>query len=625
MQKSFFPALIIFNLSLATAQGAIKCRKIVSTGQSSWSEAIKKDYPVLTQSQPVKVKMQKGHMYVHNTEILPFLTQGQLNQPAKIKELIQLLSKNGTFEFPITEGGFLPAANNGEHHGGYGSFTWLRDLARVNVGVSALPRLLKGASRENSTVAQNLKRMDKALLRLFSETEQMQRTIQNILDPNFHNDAHFGYRNVIFVRLGLGPREHGTRLTKSDIEKEASWGHKQNDALAMYAHAILDGIASGRISQQQMSLDAKAELIYLAAYFQRVKYFRMEDVGAWEERMGVRTSSVGLVTSFLERFNQNWRLENPDVSQHEASFFKHLRGDWNKGIYKKHLESFISQNSEVFKEPADGAWGILKNSIEELPQSIAMGYETLFKGLGIKRTTDGQTRYGKVNEVLEGNDKRGVDAALLHLLLYPLKELKLQDRLHVIHEIEKELLKESGINRYKEDWFLYGGPSAIESAGKLPLDPDMIAKFERGNFVSTNREDRDRIYAEYKRQSYSKYMKEIVRESGEGLEAQWSFQDAMMTQIYVRLYRETFDKKYLTQAKLHLARALAAVTGHNQINIEGASVVAFRVPEAWIPVKLIYQGKEVTAYFTSPNSPLNWSTAELVTALNDYVNVLEGK
>ena len=70
------------------------------------------------------------------------------------------------------------------------------------------------------------------MLKLFSEKEQVVRTLKNIIDPQFHLDAANGYKNVIFVSLGLAGSEGTPRLSPANIETESKWGHKQNDAVA---------------------------------------------------------------------------------------------------------------------------------------------------------------------------------------------------------------------------------------------------------------------------------------------------------------------------------------------------------------------------------------------------------
>lgn len=616
--------LLIF--SSQVVYGIDRCDSLfASENELGVPKNIQSKFPKLAQSQPQTIKINHQSVLVHNQQIATHLKQiqGPPNSTT-LRPLVKLLDQNGTFHFPLTEDGFLPAANNGDHHGGYGSFVWLRDLARASSGVSALPKLLNKVGQPTSAAEKSVTDLNSAMLRLFSEKDQIIRTLKNVLNPEFQLDPNNGFRNVIFVRLGIEGRKRGKTPSKEQIEEESRWGHKQNDALALYGHSLLDGIARGEIKSSELSLETKAEFVYLASYFQRIRYATVEDVGAWEERMGVRTSSIGLVTSFLERFHNGWQ-KKVATSKAEADFFKDLRQKWDRGHIRTHLNEFIGNNASEFSTQQNDPWNVLFRSIEDLPQSISDSYSLLFKRLGVGTDANGNRQSSDLIEVAGGLSPRGADAALLHLLLYPPQRLTVSDRLHIIEKIKSELMRPSGMARYKDDWFLYGGPSAVEFAARLPINPDMIAIKDQNGYRPSSRSDRDQVYAEFIKQKYDKDMAAIVEKSGPGLDAQWSFQDSMLTQIYVKLYLETGNKYHLDQAWFHLARALAAVTGTHQINIEGATVQEFRAPEAWIPVKLMDQGQEFTVYFASPNSPLNWTTAELVTALNQFVEAKLGR
>lgn len=613
-------ASLIFSSQIAYS--ADRCDSLfASENEFGVPKNIQSKFPKLAQSQPQAIQINHQTILVHNQQVAARLKQIQgTPNSSTLRPLIKLLDQNGAFHFPLTEDGFLPAANNGDHHGGYGSFVWLRDLARASSGVSALPKLLKKVGQPTSVAENSVTDLNSAMLRLFSEKDQIVRTLKNILNPEFQLDPHNGFRNVIFVRLGIEGRKKGKTPTKEQIEEESRWGHKQNDALALYGHSLLDSIARGEIKSSELSLETKAELVYLVSYFQRIRYATVEDVGAWEERMGVRTSSIGLVTSFLERFHNGWQ-KKVATSKAETAFFKDLRQNWDRGYIRTHLNEFIKNNASEFSTQQSDPWDVLFRSIEDLPLSIADSYGLLFKRLGVGTDANGNRQSSDLSEVAGSQNARGADAALLHMLLYPPQRLTVSDRLHIIEKLKSELMRPSGMARYKDDWFLYGGPSAVEFASRLPFNPDMIAVKDQNGYRPSALSDRDQVYTEFIKQKYDKDMSAIVEKSGPGLDAQWSFQDSMLTQIFVKLYLETGNKYYIDQAWFHLARALAAVTGAHQINIEGATVQDFRAPEAWIPVKLIDQGQEFTVYFASPNSPLNWTTAELVTALNQYVEV----
>lgn len=640
--------LLIIILKISNGYTYDRCETIFDTpkkikSNSNTPSNKKSQTPkVLSQTvvEPIVVNI-KGQSILFKNKILADQIAKLPKRPntTNIIDLISLLDSHNALEVPLTESGFVPAASNGDHHGGYGSYIWYRDIARVLDGFLSYLKTFKLIKPEDHNLKSQVLKLSKAMLNLFSEDLQISRTLKNILDPEFHNDANNGFRNVIFVRLSLLPRIHSEDLNAEAIETESKWGHKQNDALALFAHALLDDLASGEIKFENLNLDMKAELIYLVSYFERIHFETMEDVGAWEEKMGVRTSSIGLVLSFIERFQKGWTvnqsIKNSDMNNPESIFFRKLRKDWDQGKIKDHLELFLRKHSNEFSPSIEEAWSILEQSLNRIPNAIDDAYSVLFNRLGIseKNKNDNNSSlkkltYSDIAEVKNEHEYRGADAALLHLLLYPPQRFTLTDRLHIINQLKSQLMRPLGFARYNQDWFLYGPPTAIEFAGRLSestlgLNPDHIAVQDPdGRIRSSSRADRDRVFRNHKNDEYTKNMTDTINETGAGQEAQWSFQDSMLTQIYVDLYKETRKIEFLDTAWFHLARALGFISDENQITIEGTHIESFKEPEAWIPVRIIENGSPKIIYLSSPNSPLHWSTSELRIALNSYLEAL---
>lgn len=590
-----------------------------------------KEFPRIAKAQPVEVRVQGKKVLAYNREIADFLKKASdLPTQAELSEIIQLLLKNKVMEFPLTEEGYLAAANNGNHDGGYGKYMWFRDLARSSQGLKSLVQLIEDG-RDKVLYNEKEELMTKALVRLLSEKEQIARTLNAIINPKIIDDPVTGYKNVPFVRLSIEGRREGQGLTPEIIQNESAWGHKQNDAIALYEQNILDKVAAGELKIEMMSIESQAELIFLAAYFQRVSYFKMKDLGAWEEKMGVRTSSLSLVLSFLERFDQGWKGNVKDKNKTEAeirnetAFFNSLKDNWEKGLYDSVVTSFLDGRKVdrltehfAFRRELDLIKNTINTSFEFLQRAIGEGYSVLKDRL----------RAPKMMEVVDQNNpssERGIDAAFLHLLLYPPKEMSLYDRLELVNKINNngDLLRDSGFVRYLDDWFLLGGPNAMKFANVLiPENPDAIAVADGNGFRNSTRADRDELVAEYDRQKDAKDMSKIIERNGTRLEAQWSFQDSMLVQIYVQFYKETKNEEFKKKAWFHLSRALGLITGETQINIEGQPVTPWKAPEALIPVRIMHQGNPQVVYFASPNSPLNWTTAELAKALADYQSIL---
>lgn len=184
MIKSKITALFLLVLTTQTVYGVDSCRALLSSHEMDMPGVTQHKYPKLSNSQPTQIRINQQTLLVHNHKLAEILkTMTKAPDSAELKPLIQLLYQNETFHFPLTEDGFLPAANNGDHHGGYGSYVWLRDLARASSGVSAMPKLLKNINQPDSVVTQSMAHFNAAKLRIFSEREQIVRTLKNILNP----------------------------------------------------------------------------------------------------------------------------------------------------------------------------------------------------------------------------------------------------------------------------------------------------------------------------------------------------------------------------------------------------------------------------------------------------------
>ncbi len=628
--------IVIFYSLLLTAQSALS-QQLFSCEESfvnsrHVSDEIRNLYPELAATQAYKFNLKGSTILVQNRQVLDGLVESTqteengLPDVGVLADLINLLIGKDTFELPVRPDGFLPAANNEGHDGGYNDNEWWRDKARALVGAMSLPKLkdllkLQGVDLAKPNYGEDrveIQNMRRAMVRLLTEKEQFERILKNIVEPDWHRHGH---ANVPFIRQNIKPRSENRELTAEELHKESEWAHKQNDALALFGHSLLDGLKSNDLQPDQFDLEAKAQLLFLTSYFQRVDYHTMEDAGAWEELAGVRMSSIGLVTSFLERMKKG--LDDPtSMTENESQFFRELALDLKSDELKALLAEKIAANRDFYGTSGDEAWSIFQSSFEHLAATLERAYDILLPSLGIHRfTEDGKTTYGRIQEVINSR-RRNEDAAVLHVLLYPPARLTIDDQLHILNEIERTLMREAGISRYADDWFLLGNAYAVKFANDMPFPPDMIAAQLGDSFRASNQEIRDGIQTEFWNQEREKVMDKILEYIGTGLEAQWVFQDPMMAQIRVRLYRETGDRAHLEKAWFHIVRGLGAITGEGQITVEGHETAPFRAPEAWIPVRLIHDGQVFMTYFASPNSPLNWTIAENITALNLFMQAL---
>ncbi|MCB0411969.1 MAG: hypothetical protein KDD22_05545, partial [Bdellovibrionales bacterium] len=492
----FASAFSMHSIALA----ASTCASVVSEAKSILSPEVRQALPELEASQPVILGKGNDAVLVHNRWVAEQLKamEGANGLPIaeKFAGFSVDLHNKGVMDVIQTQEGYVPAAANGNHHGNYGNFVWYRDLARVIVGLRALPHLLQKSYRtlhqpDKGLIDKTLfaaKKLSQAMLSLFAEKEQIERTLHGIKDPAWHLDPQDGFRNVIFIRQKLEPRLIGHTLSPQDIDEESHWSHKQNDALALYGHSILDGIESGETDPDSLDPNVKAELIFLSSYFQRLRFYEMWDSGAWEELNGLRTSSVNLALSFLERFEKGWNNQTNPISK-EDLFLAQLRKSFESDEFKAYLSNFLQSTSMGYS--AEEAYATLADSLKQIPDSIHQAYSLVFKGLGISTDSLDKRIYSKLAEVTKG-PLRNDDAALLHLLLYPPQGVLIEDQLYILGEIEKNLVKPSGVNRYVNDWFIhFTTVMNPKTEGQLPFSPNLIAiQDEQGQVVAATEEMR---------------------------------------------------------------------------------------------------------------------------------------
>lgn len=531
-------------------------------------------------------------LHFHNPRVAETLKTG-VNLKS-IRELSRMLLQHGAFEIPV-QSGFVAAANNGDHGGNYGRYLWFRDLARTYQGLSAEARLLDWLRDSGAGAARaRAEQTAQGMVALISDELLRERAFANISDPRLHERG-TGYRDVIWIRRLLAPLLQKRKPTAEEREGEARWGHKQNDAIALLGHATLDAVENGDLKLEDWSKTALENFWLIAAYFVRTDYGSMPDVGAWEEGQQVRTSSVALVTSFLERLRALLNSEAPMGrllnEQEFAGWPTHERDLILTSVRGPEFEAAVGHAKDVLRErlPEDGA-----------------------------------------REIHEEHHTRGADAALFHALMFPVRTWSLPARLNWLGQL-KALERNSGHIRYKQDWFLYGPAVAAPFDAKLKLAGSLALPSDDG-WRPAGSSDLEQIAHEHRAHEMDKNMSSLLKLAGPDFEAQWTMQDSMLTQIYADLFRETGDPAHLAEAKRHFTRAAAWVTGFDQLTTEGEPATPFRFPEAYSPIRRLVGGgraeahgapSPLTEYLVSPNSPLNWSTAEFLVATRKLLAVLD--
>ncbi|MCC6137155.1 MAG: hypothetical protein IT287_00865 [Bdellovibrionaceae bacterium] len=530
----------------------------------------------------------------HNKEVRELFKNGVNSQSLSAAAVV--FTQKGTFDIPVHEKGFVAAANVGNHAGNYGRYLWFRDFARVQMGLSTLPNILKDSlPLLSSQKAADAKKVRSAQLTLLGDSLWTDMAVKNIADPNFHMDAASGFKSVIWIRRLLDPFLESRPPTKEEVQTESHWGHKQNDALAVFGNSFLDALAKNQLRADEIPEQARLNLVLLSAYFVRLNFWKMWDVGAWEENMGQRTSSIAMVTSFLERFQDgiNKNSSSNKAPTQEDIFFEQLRAGLPL-ILEKNLSTEVA--------------AITRDALQ--PQSLAFAIDQAYVLLR-ERLLD---THKPIIEATNDNpsELRNEDTALIHIFWHPLKRITAIEQNTLLERLTF-LERASGYVRYSKDWFLYG--SAQVALHESALSPLGTLAIENGNggYRKATPEETSQLINAYN----VKDMDRVLTIAGKDLEAQWTLPDSYLVQIFADAYIKTKNPEYFEKAKTYFLRAAGLITGHGEINSEGLSVEAWRLPEAYVPVRVINSnGNMETLHLVSPNSPLNWSIAEFIIAMD---------
>jgi hypothetical protein len=180
--------------------------------------------------------------------------------------------------------------------------------------------------------------------------------------------------------------------------------------------AALDAVNDGALTMDDLKKNGRmAALARLVAYLDAVKFYEMEDSGAWEEIPRLNTSSVGLVVSALENLDRTTKSDGKRARQFTSAF--------------KRESSKLGLST--------------RTSSANIARMIDRGYELIGKQLELGGESPGYDR--------SDARFRTADAALLNLI-YPAKLSRLSpEQKYKIMNIVHDLAGDFGIRRYFND------------------------------------------------------------------------------------------------------------------------------------------------------------------------------
>jgi hypothetical protein len=425
-----------------------------------------------------------------------------------------------------------------------------------------------------------------------SQSERIDRVIESpdLLDlPSPDGDM-----NAVHIRFDSATADFADVM---DDGKPQRWTHKQNDAIGLLLDAVLSSYGSRLVTLNDLTslkllaqgapepsaqealehcdpesgtadggCERLAALVRLVAYLNAVKYYEMEDSGAWEELPRRNTSSIGIVVAALEKLAALLSTGNDCGDEHPAC-------DAYRAV------AF----AEVYGGTAERLGLADKAGAEALDELIALGYAAVRRQLSL----------GGESPDYEEDDPhyREADAAMLSLI-YPAnpKELSTAEKLEILR-ITNSLTGEFGVKRYAGDNYQAG--NFWWRGIRTDADPESHKKREESFIAGTE--------AEWFFDSWYGKCCLIVADE---LEAGPDDQDGKADPEALR-----------EEAVKRLNRALGQITGEGMCSADGRPAPADALPESYNHI--VTDAESWPA--PSPIAPLNWAKASLTLMLHEFL------
>lgn len=484
---------------------------------------------------------------------------------SQVEELERLLIRQGTFSFPLStlarkdprhaqlkvlRAASTPMWPMGTHY-------WVRDNALI--GERLLNVCLKD-KKLSSTFRKLGRQLLQSALTIMSTPTQLARfrsVIENTSDQQVRSAAQWPQ-----IFLGIADNLSG--------EKVEGWAHKQ-DAWQILAFHVLDNLASGKLSVDDLSIEHREFLSLVTPFLARVRFYEQENSGSWEELEAVRSSVIAWDMALIARVRA-------------------LAGGMRFAFLEDGFRAFQASLSVYADTSSFHAF---------LNDLLTRGAETL------KRTIPFECPLYPASDPRH----RLADGALIYLLQLDTPRL-VAEMLDLpeswIAESEKKLLKTiaslfdprtGGHRRYRNDSYQRLGFFRPETTRRLAEMYGAPSGDASGNFTG-----RDRV---------------VPR----GPEAAWTHFTWQLSAWAGRRYCETGDTSYLKLQQHYFLQGLRTIGSTPQLSVEQGPegepriirLPAYRCPECYLTE---VDQKQRQFLFPSPHTPLNWATAEALSAFS---------
>lgn len=343
--------------------------------------------------------------------------------------------------------------------------------------------------------------------------------------------------------------------------KPEDWNHLQIDAHGLFLYALGLAYQKNIVKLSDFSSPRAKVLALFPEFFEKIKYWELEDAGAWEEINRRNSSSIAIVVRAMQLWEKELSAPNK-------------------------LKTIVTANDSLLvRKPAPFKL-LVNKGLATVKQQLRSGGES--------------PDYDPYKNPVHF---RRADAALFNLILpEPLVGLS-EDELRLTLSIIENLKRPAGVIRYQNDSYQSGNfwletPHENKSKEAMPADTGDTSSLA----------------------SFLKRAEALIPNS----EAQWFFDSKLaMSRLQLRkLALQRNDTRTaqsdLALAILHVKRALGQITGRINdkqlplITADGNPVKDGKIPESINLV--ILDGK--TFYLPSPITPLNWAKASLAMSLN---------
>jgi len=358
---------------------------------------------------------------------------------------------------------------------------------------------------------------------------------------------------------------------------EESWAHKQ-DAWQILAWHLLNAIESGVILPRELTKKHRRFLGLIIPFVAKVKFYRCENSGSWEEIPAIRSSVRAWEHRLIVRLSECARRRSFSFLVRDFERFRRFLG---ASMRRKTLQEAVADLDTTacnammrdlpWESPAYSARDVrYRRADAALIYLLELEY---IKFLG--------ERSGRSRSWIKSMEQR-----LLAIIL------GLQDK------------RTGALARYKNDSYQRAGFFRNLTVARL----NALCGAPSGD-ASGHLSGRDRIVPKGRTAAWTHFVWQLASWSG-------------------MRFLESGDRQFLRQHAVFFRQGLQLLTGSGEGSldvdprgrVQAIRVAAFRMPECFIS-DLDGRGRDLV--FPSPHTPLNWATAEMLHAFTVRRQVLD--